>query len=268
MQINNPAGRLHAILKDFEETSSNNVSVQDCWCKVLGVPRSEVLVHLGETASLITQIRRALINAGLEDNLPTYDRYADAWARPFFAPDRPMANGSHNMVDEHAMATLSLLSSLLDRVAPEGAVPDEAQLGDLRTRLSEAVEEVLADDDLPEEIRSLILARLRDMLWAVEHIHVVGPDGVKAAAERLAVALAQTESRARNKRSWGKVAFILPFAWSIFSQGKTIEDNVGAWSRMIDDLPAIVQEHRPKEIGSRKEPAQIEAPKASTEECP
>jgi hypothetical protein len=258
----NPASRLYGLLSAFERRSSDNVSVINCWAQVLGVTREDVFLWLGEIGALIPAIRRALVAASLEDHLPEFDRYADLWASPIYCPDRAFTNPSSGLVNVHALSVLKILAVLLGRVAPEGAVPSKESLSDLRSHLETAIDDVARDDALPADVRALIATRLRDMLWALDHILTLGPDGVKAAAERLAVALNQSRRRAGKSGSWGKAAYVVVVAWTVFHNGTTVEENVAAWSRMLTGLPSIVQEHKPKEIEGPKTPRSIDGTKA------
>src|ERR1035437_9744308 len=155
-ELDNPAGRLHAALKAFHTHAIPNVSVQEAWSRALEVQGDDVWATLGEVATLLPRIERALIASDNADQLDAFRHWQALWAWPIFAPDRPFGNESTGLVDSGALQALSSMSSLLSRTASEGYVPNDEKVQSLRVKLDEAIERVLADDDLPADLRQIL----------------------------------------------------------------------------------------------------------------
>ena len=60
--------------------------------------------------------------------------------------------------------------------------PERRRLSEL---LQEAREEVLQDQSLPRELRALLLSRIGEMLWALDHLQVVAVGDASKAREIL-----------------------------------------------------------------------------------
>lgn len=54
--------------------------------------------------------------------------------------------------------------------------------------VGQLIAEVRADDTLPIHVADLMLRRLHDMSWALDHVELMGAEGIASAAERMAVA--------------------------------------------------------------------------------
>ena len=146
---------------------------------------------------------------------------------------------SQGLVDPGALAALGTIDVLLSTIGSEGVVPeDPGVVGDLRSDIESAIAEVRQDAVLPAEVKQVLVARLHDMLWALDHLEVAGPDGVKAAAERLAGALA-INPEARKYPTTTKVTRLTGRAWSVFTAGQKASGAIEGWSQVLEALPEL-----------------------------
>lgn len=235
-RLDNPAGRLHAALTAFHTHAIPNVSVQEAWSRALEVQGDDVWATLGEVATLLPRIERALIASDNADQLDAFRHWQALWAWPIFAPDRPFGNESTGLVDSGALQALSSMSSLLSRTASEGYVPNDEKVQSLRVKLDEAIERVLADDDLPADLRQILLRRLHEMIWALDHVRVVGPDGVQAVAELLVVNVGMPSEEHRHGPTVRVVFEVAGTVWAAFSSVAAIRNSIDAGHSLLQML--------------------------------
>jgi len=104
-------------------------------------------------------------------------------------PEHGIDGPARDVYDGAAVGVLGMLSALLSSQQSEGAVPAPDDRTALRTELQEALDELREAGDLPNNIRKLLSLRLHDMIIALDHLEYTGPEGVRAAAERLAASV-------------------------------------------------------------------------------
>ena len=169
----NPAGRLHELLTQF--ASNPSLSIQDAWADVLGVDSGEVALYLGDVVALLRDVRDAASDTGNEAFAPI-PGYLTALSQSIFPASVPFSQTSdHVAPDATAMQMLKMLSAYLETTAPEGRIPEVAEVEDLRDEFAELVDAVTSAD-LPPDIRRALLHRLIEMITALEHLKVGGPD--------------------------------------------------------------------------------------------
>lgn len=238
----NPAGQLHGLLRQFEIESSDSVSVAEVWKSVLHVEDDQLPSALGAASALLPQIDAAVRATGSADLASAYTTFGAAWARAIFTPDRAHAQGSAGLVDGQALSALSVLSFALASTLPSGASPSRATLNEFRGRLEDAAAQVAASDELPQVVRNLILRRLSDIVWSLDHYDIVGFGGVEAAVERLAGAVVTRSSQEQRRTSTVKtVLFALGTFYSMFLTGPEAIEAAKVWVESAEQVVEIVE---------------------------
>jgi hypothetical protein len=149
------------------------------------VQADQVPRYLGELASLFDDVERAADGTGLTAFAPIKDHLATL--RPAIFPVHKPFNDGVAVVapDSHAMQALKTLSDYLHQKDPDVSLPDEETVADLKGDVQDLIRSV-SEADLPPEAKRPMLHRLAEMLEALEHLDVSGPEAVRLAAEALA----------------------------------------------------------------------------------
>jgi hypothetical protein len=237
--FDNPAGRLHDLLSRLAEHPPSN-PVIDAWAEVLGVEQRDVILRLGDVANLVPQIQAAAESGNEPALVDSVTRYRDAWAKPIFPVDSAFNSELHRVLpDGPAMETLNLVSAQLHRIAPDGVVPDEVELAKLKARLREISDEIQVAEEIPVELRELIVDRLGDAVSALEHLNVGGPGAVKRAMEALIGSVLTTpENRdiAVGSQKIKKMLAIAGVIWVGFTAGQEVPKSIEGWGTTIQLL--------------------------------
>jgi hypothetical protein len=199
--IDNPAGRLYALLSRVHALEGQGISIQQAWVKTLGGSRGSVTRALAGYAGLLDEIDRRVSRLNDPAAVSAFEHYAPIWANILFQPNQALTTDSRGLVDPGALAALGMVSALLGHESPDIELPEAAKVGELRTNLISAIDMVRGDATIPSDLRALLVARLHDMLWSLDHLDTVGTEGVRAAAERLAGALVLTPEEKRRCRA-------------------------------------------------------------------
>lgn len=241
MSQGNPAARLHSMLRTFDQTAEDGRSVSMVWAEVLAVEQESVLAELARVTSLIPDILAELTAAGDAYQLDAFTHFAPSWARALFAPDVNMNQTSPSpavgLVDRGSLVALGAVAAFLGATAPEGVVPPLTSIESLRGQAEELLTGIRDSADLDEKTRSLLLAHMHRLAWALDDVAFGGPGGVKAASERLAGAVAVLVPEPQRG---GIVAQSLQFAgaaWVAFSAGPTVQAALDAWGAVAGALP-------------------------------
>ncbi len=235
----NPAGRLHELLKRLSETGAG-VSLVDAWAEVLGVEPDQVSLHLGDVAKLLADVQIAVDELGEETFASMADRYRDAWAGSIFPSNHSFSTAVHKVrPDSPALDALGAIGVHLHSVASEGLVPSEAELDQLKDGVARLLDEIRQSSDLPESVRHLLVLRLTDILRAMEYVHIGGPNAVRLATEALigAIGVGAIDLRGPEGSSPSKakrrVATVLVAIWMAFTAGPEIQASLEAWDGLI-----------------------------------
>lgn len=235
--LNNPAGRLHAFLAAYDEAvRGNGGSRRQAWSEVLRVTEAAVPMYLWEVSALVSSVNAAVpANDQGVAFRALWDHHLDHFTEPFTSE----LDYTAQPVDVAALVALDAVSAFLSASANEGTVPDDEQREALRDELLAAIEETKASDEVPSEIRQLIVERLHQIIWALDHVHIGGPGAVTAAVERLAGALGmrgpEVFETAPAKRSWSVARKV----WNAFARGPEVQQALGAWSGVITDILSL-----------------------------
>jgi len=243
-RLDNPAGRLHALLTEYRATATDQRSIRATWAHVLGVSEDEAAVAVIEVGGLIPAIESAVARAGDEAQQEVLSYYRLHWATPITTPDYPTGktpSPGKALVDVGALTALGGLSSFLSSVASEGVVPDAEQIQSLRDKLSHLIEELAGADTFPSQFQRLLLDRLHSVLWALDHFRIGGPEATTAAAERLLgsiqLAAATTPEVRQHRAAIARVVETVGAVWAIFKAGPTVRNALEAWST-LSELPS------------------------------
>lgn len=245
----NPAGRLHGLLTSF--SAHPNHSIQSAWAQVLEVSEEEVMLYLGDVASLLRNVRDAASETGMDafDPIPSS---LTTLSRSIFPVNVTFNDQASNVrPDPTAMQMLKMLSAYLETTAPEGKIPDPAEIEDLRSEFVEVLDAVTAAD-LPPDIQRALLHRLTDMISALEHLNVGGPDAVRRAAEALAISALLYETDAHdNSGVFTRIRAGAKKAWIAFTVISTLGGAVITFDRLTGiELLAPAQEQRQLPAGA------------------
>lgn len=253
----NPAGRLHDLLRRLAGQKQSE-SLLAAWSAVLRVDEDDVVLHLGSVADLVRQTQEAVDRAGEDALIPPVRRYRGVWARPIFPPDHAYnAQLGPVLPDGAALEALELVSAQLHAISPEGVVPDEEQLEGLKSQLRDLLDAVQAADDIPAELKHLIVMRLRDVEEAVEHIDVGGPSAIRLATEAVMGSVAFTgDIEVAKSQTVHKLWTTLLIVWTVFSAGPAIQKSIEAWHEMLPVLETQstthANDHRNAEAGRHR----------------
>ena len=241
----NPAGRLHEVLTRFG--SNPNVSILDGWANALSVPAGEVPYHLGQVAALLVDVRNAAAETGSDAFRPMPDllgKLAESIFPTTTAFARPVSDATPNAI---AMQLLAALSYALELSAPEGKIPDDDELDDLKQSVRDLIADI-ADSELPPEVRRALLHRLAEMLEALEHLEVGGPNAVRRAAESLAVTAVLAAESAEDPTLIGKIAKVARTAWTAFTVTTAIAASALTWEKLVDMTGLLNQSQEQRQL--------------------
>ncbi|WP_214107831.1 hypothetical protein [Acrocarpospora catenulata] len=190
--LDNPAGRLQAMLSDLREIGPNT-PVRHAWAKVLGIRADdlpEFVRRFGLLVSLPGQIR-AEVDA-LEDvdpdmllrHLPDVEA---ALEESLASPNAALGN-VFAKYDSTALFALEACSDYLHRRRAESVISDDG-LKEIVEKTRELIDYVL-QSDIPDDLKTFLLTRLREIEQAVQDIQIRGTQALVDVLERTAGALA------------------------------------------------------------------------------
>jgi hypothetical protein len=236
-QLNNPAGRLHALLTDFQLASAaGNVSVLNAWREVLATDsQASTLAAVARVAALVPELEVALEATDDQSQVRSFRHFADDWLAPILTPGLHWGQAGGNLVQDTPLVMLGSLSSFLGQLYPEGVVPDSEKQEELRGMVAAALETV-RQSDLPDDVKAVMVRRFHDMQWALDHLAVAGPEGVKAAAERLTGTVVLQEPSIRQRIADLGVMDTALYAWVAFSSGPVAQASLESWPQVFQQI--------------------------------
>jgi len=173
--------------------------------------------------------------------LAPVQRFRADWTRPIFPQNQPFSAQLLKVLpDETAMEALDLVSAQLHSIAPEGKVPDEDELAQLKSELRELIDNVQAASDIPPEVKHLFISHLRSVEQAIEHLKVGGPNAIRHAMEAVigSVVYAEDPAAVAKSQTFRNVMATLLIIWSVFSSGPEIQQSIEAWRDIVPALSA------------------------------
>lgn len=192
--LSNPAQRLYDVLERHAQVlgeKGGQIGWTAVWQETLEVEGDEVIAAVSAAFGLIADIDRALNFTDDDLQRRQYQLHHKDWSKAFV----PSSSGQGQQLNDGAPSepsrvALGSIASYLSFALPEGRVPTQADTDSLRESVLALWDELTDDDTLPDGVRNLLLLRLSDLVWALNHVSILGSDGVKAACERLAMAYA------------------------------------------------------------------------------
>ncbi len=185
----NPAGRLHSVLQQLREVEQGT-SLVEAWKAVLPASGEDVPERLAEMSVLLKDVQQAVEDSGSAGHTAQVRHYRDEWEVAIFPRDRPLTLAVQEFwPSELGLVALQSAAEYLHEVAPEGKPLEDGELDKLRSQAEGLIEETKAATDLDDDVKQLIVARLRDIIRALDHVNVGGPKAVKLATQSLAGAI-------------------------------------------------------------------------------
>lgn len=233
-QTSNPAQRLYTVLEQHTQSLHENAvhGYDAVWAQALNVDVSRVTEEVAQAFGLIGEVERALAATQDPYQKKNFELHKENWSRAFI----PSASGRQSQVSggdtsEESRAALGGIASHLRDNFAEGRLPTEEERVDLRSNVQQLINDLIEDDSLPIAAADLFSRRLHDMLWALDHLAIMGPDGVAAVCERLVIALVlaeqgttgSTDSRSDERKT------LLKRIGELVSKASGIVSVPGAW---------------------------------------
>jgi hypothetical protein len=231
--LDNPAGRLHALLSAYNDAVVADRTRREAWALVLGVDASVVLMQLWEVEALLYSTYAAVARSDKSDAFrASFRHHVEHWGEPFKTDlDYPSAH-----LDKSALVALDTISSFLSESASEGVLPETGEIQSLKDELLAVIQETKETEDAPIEVRQLIVERLYQIVWALDHVHIGGPDAVKAAVERLAGSLVITGPETATSAPARRSGKIIKKVWFAFLSGPVVEAALEAWPDVAERI--------------------------------
>jgi len=241
MGTDNPAGRLHELLRAYREVAEANTSIHMTWARVLGVSsEGEAVPLVAQVASLIPATKTAIDRSGSAEQAEVFDMFQAHWWEPIIGTRHPRETPTpgKGLIDLPALAALGGISAYLSAVAPDGVLPDAEKTASLRQDVEDTILTLLADGTLPTSLASAINQRLHDVLWAMDHIRINGPEAVNAALERLVGQIDIHATQEQRKSSVvKKVLGMAGTVWMAFKVGPQANAALEGWKEILGELP-------------------------------
>ncbi len=257
----NPAGRLHGLLVRLGEVRQGT-TLLDAWKSVLGASESDMPGLLAGVGALVGEVEKGVAQTNSEGHAKQVSRFRGEWEVAIFPRDRPFTNAVQEFrPSEQAIDVLQSAAELLHRDAPEGRALEEGELETLRLDVEDLIEAVKAADDVPEQVKQLAVARLRDVIRALDHIDVGGPGAVKLATEALAGAIDLGGQPMFGSHLRNRFVSTIVTLYAVFGVPATIQAGLPAWDKTIHELMPSVQAH----VASSHEPAPVSGPEPPAE---
>lgn len=241
-QLDNPAGRLAAIIADYNENAAGAMT-DVVWREVLACSQADLPLALARVCGVLTDIEKALMVLRDEDLTDAFNHWKGHWAGAIVRPYDAMqtVRASNEDFNPGGLLSLRLMSSHLHSLASEGPTGSDDERNTLREHLEEAIDRIIEDDSIPADLRRLVHERLLDIQFALDQFRITGPAGVVRATERLAGSI-QLESLPVRVR-WFQfdtvrtALHVAGRAWALFKMGSEASTAIEGWSDVIAALP-------------------------------
>ena len=231
----NPAARLHSLLYEYRRVAQTKVCIIHTWKEVFGVADDrDATRRLCQVAGLIDEIDIAIQAYGDEGVREQFEHHVQAWtAAAIFSSNAGFVAPSPGveLIDLNALVALQGISSYLSVTMPIPGMPSNEKIESLRQQIHEIINSVVAADDLPDDFRKKLLQHLYAAAWALDHINIMGPEGVAEATERLLgwSALYQGNPDSPTRPFLKKILPIIGSIWLVFKAGPVIHNAIEAW---------------------------------------
>ena len=113
-------------------------------------------------------------------------------------------------------------------------MPSDQEVASLREQVQELLTSIIGEESLSEDARSILLDYAHRLAWALDHLHIVGPDAVRGATERLACRLADLPSDEADEAE-KKASVVMRAVWNLFMKGQQIYAALQGWGDLGGD---------------------------------
>lgn len=217
----------------------------DAWSYALDVEPGEVRNYLGRLAALVEKTKQAASETG-QATFEEIPQQLDSVAETIFPTRLAWGGAAASGVapDPLLMQALDMLSRYLHQNSPEASLPDDRQVDALKDEVTDLIRSV-TDANLAPEIKRPLLQRLAEVLEAIEHLNVGGPESVRLAAEALAASATIYEAAASgDPTTFARIRSFAAKAWVVFAAGSVIGNAAVGWETLVQghlERPAQAQ---------------------------
>lgn len=238
----NPAGRLYTILATYRGNASTNAAIWTTWKATFNTESDhDTMVLLGKSAALLGDVQVAVERAGHPLMTDLFGQHRDRWGSTLWTSTnlhaRPSPGESH--VDMDSLLALGSLAVFLETRVVDGTVPAAEVMDPLKDEVRSLIDAVSTDASLPAELRLIILERLHDITWAMDHVWLGGPDAIQAAIERLIAQIVFRTSEAERQQAQPFLKRLFDVAgniWKAFLTGDQAIKAMENYTKTIGEL--------------------------------
>lgn len=232
-RFDNPAGRLHEVLRVYQEADSDE-HIRQAWSAALNCPLEVVPYRLGSVLDLFGEV--SVIAEQLDLTLwPELDHVAgdiQALYSSVFNPGLALTSFVRQaQVNPVPLRGLAALSLHLSRHEPQASLPESKERVELINELTELSSNVRASD-IDSTVKRLMLQRIQQMIRALDALEVVGAEGVHLAAESLLATVVIDGEGSPNRGLMNKAAKLAKRAIVAVGTAGALSGNLIA----VDDL--------------------------------
>ncbi|TDD60005.1 hypothetical protein E1263_12985 [Kribbella antibiotica] len=188
-ETDNSAGRLLTIFSRYRASYSPTGGLLQLWGTTLGADdEAETRRRAASVVDLLRQVRWQLEDLEEAAYVEMYDVIAPDLLRTLMLTrdaSTQMGQGPSVEVPVEHLTSLKVLSTVLRSSGVVNVRVSDGVRADLRSRILEALDAARNDQDLGPRVRAAVVARLHDILRALDLIDTIGPEDALAAAERL-----------------------------------------------------------------------------------
>lgn len=234
----NPAGRLHTLLERLCEVEPGRPFIE-AWKIVLGASDDEVVpTLLAEVRALVGEIQVAVERQSVgQGHTAQVTQTRHQWENAIFPRDGPLGSPVENFwPKKELLVVLQATAEYLHSVASECRPLEDGELEELRGQVEELIEEMKASEEIPAAVKQVIVARLRDVIRALDHVGIGGANAVKLATEAVAGAIDLHDSPWWQSGMGRRVALVLSTVWFAFSAPATVQTALPVWEHAFAEL--------------------------------
>jgi hypothetical protein len=241
----NPAGRLHRVLKGLKDVNPGTVSVQDAWARVLHAGQKPDMAVLSRRMVQAFQLPAMVMSEFGQIDDQDLDRdLALRWHDPVLVTfaNTLFSNAqiaSTLKYDEVSLASLEHCSYLLHRSRRE-ALPAGETLHAIREHVSKIQSLTAHDEEIDPDLREFLLEHAAALAEALEEFFLTGALGIQRVIDEAVgsavrngyvpdevsgeVADDETGSKAAIKRFWGvmgRAALVISMSGNLLAIGQS-----------------------------------------------
>lgn len=218
MKYDNPAGRLHALLKEALSQKSNG-TVKRVWAKVFEIDednRPLLLMRVSQVMNLFFETNELLNKLEEVDHELLLKRIPNIGAGLSLMNFENSWNSVAQHFDEHTMELLELCAFEISRAGYKASIPRD-ELQQLQHQIAELIEQIVQSEDIDNEFRVFLLKYLRMLENAIIDYRVSGVDGIVVSLERAVGALALRPDPISDIKTDAGAKF-----WSVLGKASTL----------------------------------------------